>query len=386
METFFAVSPPVLSPDGRRAASSSRRREAQGSAQDGSATHTSLGTGVVKQLGARLDWASFLRRVYLEDVLAWGASPGLGDRHRSRAFARRGGAPGRIRYHEQRRSMLVRFSRGTPGADEAPFLAVIVVALALVAGCQRAAGSSSAAPSTLQERGSSSAAPSTPQERSGSAGVARAGSSSTCNATLEPFTGSLDAVPDISWRFLLLEKPVAPSQDDLAEAKRCFKRAFANGDEAYYHEHSLLELERAYSFSGDHEILYHLGRGSQFLGRAARAWALYRAFLDQGGARVPSARRSEVSAAIAELEKLTTWLILDCRIPNVQIDDRSYSVFGGSVSCPITGRRRVGVWGLEHGDFVARGEGCSANIRGKQLRPELPYALVIESSAAGSER
>jgi len=31
---------------------------------------TSLGAGVVKPVGARIDWASLLRRVYLEDVLA----------------------------------------------------------------------------------------------------------------------------------------------------------------------------------------------------------------------------------------------------------------------------------------------------------------------------
>jgi hypothetical protein len=31
---------------------------------------TSLGDGVVRPVGARLDWASLLRRVYLEDVLA----------------------------------------------------------------------------------------------------------------------------------------------------------------------------------------------------------------------------------------------------------------------------------------------------------------------------
>ena len=31
---------------------------------------TSLGAGVVQPVGARLDWASLLRRVYLEDVLA----------------------------------------------------------------------------------------------------------------------------------------------------------------------------------------------------------------------------------------------------------------------------------------------------------------------------
>jgi hypothetical protein len=31
---------------------------------------TSLGGGVVQPVGARIDWASLLRRVYLEDVLA----------------------------------------------------------------------------------------------------------------------------------------------------------------------------------------------------------------------------------------------------------------------------------------------------------------------------
>ena len=33
-------------------------------------SRTSLGDGVVKPVGARIDWASLLRRIYLEDVLA----------------------------------------------------------------------------------------------------------------------------------------------------------------------------------------------------------------------------------------------------------------------------------------------------------------------------
>ncbi|WP_437815108.1 hypothetical protein [Sorangium sp. So ce1078] len=35
-----------------------------------SGPRTSLGTGVTKPVGARTDWASLLRRVYLEEVLA----------------------------------------------------------------------------------------------------------------------------------------------------------------------------------------------------------------------------------------------------------------------------------------------------------------------------
>ncbi len=35
-----------------------------------SSPRTSLGAGIVKPVGARIDWASLLRRIYLEDVLA----------------------------------------------------------------------------------------------------------------------------------------------------------------------------------------------------------------------------------------------------------------------------------------------------------------------------
>ncbi len=35
-----------------------------------SSARTSLGAGIVKPVGARIDWASLLRRIYLEDVLA----------------------------------------------------------------------------------------------------------------------------------------------------------------------------------------------------------------------------------------------------------------------------------------------------------------------------
>ena len=56
-------SDPAEMPSDRRPASETPELEPN-------APLTSLGAGVVKPVGARIDWASLLRRVYLEDVLA----------------------------------------------------------------------------------------------------------------------------------------------------------------------------------------------------------------------------------------------------------------------------------------------------------------------------
>jgi hypothetical protein len=56
------VAPPVIS-DPRHSTATPEPSSTNGPC-------TSLGTGVVKPVGARIDWASLLRRVYLEEVLA----------------------------------------------------------------------------------------------------------------------------------------------------------------------------------------------------------------------------------------------------------------------------------------------------------------------------
>ena len=51
-----------------------------------SSARTSLGAGIVKPVGARIDWASLLRRIYLEDVLSLRRAP---KDHRGRRRAER---------------------------------------------------------------------------------------------------------------------------------------------------------------------------------------------------------------------------------------------------------------------------------------------------------
>jgi hypothetical protein len=61
------------STEGRRRVDAGARRDAVpevGDVSRSSSSRTSLGSGVVQAVGARIDWARLLRRVYLEDVLA----------------------------------------------------------------------------------------------------------------------------------------------------------------------------------------------------------------------------------------------------------------------------------------------------------------------------
>jgi len=74
----------AVKPLGKKAKTKRETASSLGSARDGASSErgraseyeaprgprTSLGDGVVRPVGARIDWASLLRRVYLEDVLA----------------------------------------------------------------------------------------------------------------------------------------------------------------------------------------------------------------------------------------------------------------------------------------------------------------------------
>jgi hypothetical protein len=62
--------PPAPAPAAKKRRKKKKADVTAAQAPAPSSARTSLGAGIVKPVGARIDWASLLRRIYLEDVLA----------------------------------------------------------------------------------------------------------------------------------------------------------------------------------------------------------------------------------------------------------------------------------------------------------------------------
>jgi tetratricopeptide (TPR) repeat protein len=90
------------------------------------------------------------------------------------------------------------------------------------------------------------------------------------------------------------------------DAKRAASVHFRRGVELYQegaYRAALIELQRANEIAPDYRVLYNVGQTHYALGEYVESIRAFEAYLSQGGAEVPAARKEEVTNSLTELNK-----------------------------------------------------------------------------------
>ena len=113
-------------------------------------------------------------------------------------------------------------------------------------------------------------------------------------------------------------------------------------EEAY--SAALLEFERAYELSPSYKILYNLGSIHVFLNEFAAALGAYERYLEEGGERIPAARRAEVRKEIRALTVRVGVIRIEINIEGAEVRVDNRIVGTSPLSEPVRvdpGRHRV---------------------------------------------
>lgn len=92
----------------------------------------------------------------------------------------------------------------------------------------------------------------------------------------------------------------AAKANDVKEARKHFTRAVAFYKDADY-KSALVEFQAAYDALPSFKLLYNIGQTQGQVGDYTGALVSFKAYLDQGGANIPKARRAEVEAELRRL-------------------------------------------------------------------------------------
>ncbi len=115
------------------------------------------------------------------------------------------------------------------------------------------------------------------------------------------------------------------SADNGGDSVELARSHFLRGVEFYNagdYKLSLEEFRRSYELSQNYRILYNIGQVQQQLNNYAKALLALERYLEEGGAEIPEARRTEVDAYIAELKKKVAHVVLVANVaePEVLVD------------------------------------------------------------------
>lgn len=101
-----------------------------------------------------------------------------------------------------------------------------------------------------------------------------------------------------------LNQPALAQSESKAEARERYNRGKELVKEERY-DQAVIEFERAYKLSKAYKILYNLGTAYMVLGNSIKAVEAFRLYLKKGGGQIPSQRRLQVEADIAnQLERI----------------------------------------------------------------------------------
>src|SRR5688572_14266730 len=96
-------------------------------------------------------------------------------------------------------------------------------------------------------------------------------------------------------------KPVDPSAPPKEQARQHYAHGIAAYEEGDF-AHALVEFQRAQAIAPDYRVLYNIGQVNLQLRKYAQGRAALRAYLAEGGTRVPAERQEAVKRDIDATE------------------------------------------------------------------------------------
>jgi hypothetical protein len=112
--------------------------------------------------------------------------------------------------------------------------------------------------------------------------------------------------------------------DPEVEARERFDRAVKLYEEGNY-DAALVEFQRAAALRPSYKLFYNMGQVRVALQDYAAALEAYRLYLEQGGDKVPAARREQVQQEMKRLEPRVARLSVETDVPGAEVlvDDRA---------------------------------------------------------------
>jgi len=149
------------------------------------------------------------------------------------------------------------------------------------------------------------------------------------------FSSVAMAEPSVAARSVAAEPATQQTAPDLEKARTHFLQGvqFYNAGDFKL---SLIEFRRSYEISSNYRILYNIGQVNQQLGNYTNALSALERYLREGGNEVDEARRAEVVANVALLQKRVAHIRVICNVPAPEILVDGFPVDASSVSDTIT--------------------------------------------------
>jgi hypothetical protein len=111
------------------------------------------------------------------------------------------------------------------------------------------------------------------------------------------------------------EATLSPREQEAGDRFKKGAEFFKQGD----YKLALIEFERAYELVPNYRVLYNIGQVNYQLNNYAKALTALRRYLDEGGAEVPSARRTAVEQDIAQLRDRVASLTVKTNVEGAEI-------------------------------------------------------------------
>jgi serine/threonine-protein kinase len=176
------------------------------------------------------------------------------------------------------------------------------------------------------------------------------------------------------------------SKDAVAEASRRFQSGI---DFFKLHDYAtaLVEFKKAYEIAPNYNVLYNLGQTGRELKDYAAAVGAFSRYLDEGGDRVPAARRAEVTAVLEELRRKVGTIRVETSVAGAEIAIDDVPLGRAPLAGPTlvnAGRRRLtatlaGYAPAQRIVEVASLEDATVSIA--LVPPEAPRAASPEAAA-----
>ncbi len=139
--------------------------------------------------------------------------------------------------------------------------------------------------------------------------------------------------------------------DSEAEARERFDRAVKLYEEGNY-DAALVEFQRAAALRPSYKLFYNMGQVRVALNDPAAALGAYRQYLEQGGDKIPAARRTQVQEEMKRLEQRVARLTVETDVAGAEVSIDDVSVGSTPLDAPVlvnSGSRRVQV---RHPDYL----------------------------------
>jgi hypothetical protein len=127
-----------------------------------------------------------------------------------------------------------------------------------------------------------------------------------------------DAAADAAGSTETPDAKPAPSQEDVKRAGSHFERGLQLYNDAEYRL-ALIEFERAYQLVPNYRVKYNIAQVSIQIGRYAHALRALEAYLEQGGDKISSERRTQVEADLKMLAGRTARVAVTSNVEGAEI-------------------------------------------------------------------